>query len=357
VCWVVLVMGNAVMLWAQLVGVWLVMVEGAFVFVMRRRDFKTVALWTAINGPLLLSIFMWISTTNPENVQARLGWIPKIFSDSTKRYLADSAFAVKETPAGTAAESRDYLSADPPLRWDESLHLPTAAKTVLAVLWVALPATVALRTLRKRKQLLSEGNRAGAERLGTDVGLMLAWLVGPGAILIFLSFVWRPTALPRYALHSTVALYVLMGGAVVLMRSRRWQWVLACLVVGLYAYDTFDFGLPRRPNLREAMAIVDSHPYTEGDMVLITPSGNGGPGRYYSGLPDTAIKSYRNWEDMPDKALEVANAGHHAWLVVGALMGTPPDPGPRLHERGLNFDYQAVPGAFMLRVYHVMPKK
>jgi hypothetical protein len=353
--WAVLGMANAVMLWTHLHGLWLVLVQGAFVFVACRKDRKTLALWAAVNGPLLISVFMWISTTNPENVEARLGWIPKIFSEQTKRYLADSGLSINETPPGTTDQPADYLAAGPPRRWDESLYLPTAAKILIAVLWVTLTSTVTLRTLRKRKQLILQGDRAHAERLGTDLGLMLAWLIGPAAILLFLSFVWRPTFLPRYALHSTIALYVLMGGAVALMKTRRWQWVAGCLLVGLYAYDTAVFGLPHRPNLREAMAIVDSHPYTEGDMVFINPTGNSGPARYYGGIPDTAIKSYRNWEDLPDKALEVANAGHHAWLVVGALMGTPPDPGPQIQERGLDFEYEAVPGAFMLRVYHVLP--
>ena len=103
------------------------------------------------------------------------------------------------------------------------------------------------------------------------------------------------------------------------------------------------------------MAVVHREPFNEGDIVLIHPSGYGGPARYYGAPPDSAIRSYRKWEEMPDKALEVAEAGHHAWLLVGSLMGTPPDPGPQLHERGLEFEYEVVPGAFMLRVYHVLP--
>ncbi|MCX5770705.1 MAG: glycosyltransferase family 39 protein [Candidatus Hydrogenedentes bacterium] len=362
VWWAVLGLANAVMLWTHLHGLWLVLVQGAFVFVVRRKDAKTLALWTAVNGPLLVSVFLWVSTTNPESVEAHLGWIPKLFSEDTKRYLADSALSINEAVPGSAAQPGAYLAADPPPRWDESLHLPTVAKILIGVLWITLTSTVTLRTLRKRRQLracarVSEGDRAHAERLGTDLGLMLTWLVAPAAILIFLSLVWRPTFLPRYALPSTVALYVLMGGAVALMGTGRWQWVIGCLLVGLYAYDTTAFGLPRRPNLREAMTIVDGQPYTEGDMVLVHPSTNRGPARYYSGLPDSAIQSYGKWEDLPDKALEVANAGRHAWVLVGSQMGTPPDPGPGLRERGLNFEYKAVPGAFMLRVYHVMPNK
>ena len=352
--WVVLGIANAVMLWTHLHGLWLVLVQGAFIFVARRKDAKTLALWTAVSAPLLISVFMWVSTTNPESVDNHLGWIPKIFSEQTKRYLADSALSINEAPPGTTAQPAGYVAPDP-RRWDEALHLPTAAKIMIAVLWITLTSTATLRTLRKRKQLVSQGDRDHADRLGADLGLMLTWLIGPAAILLFLSLVWRPTFLPRYALPSTVALYVLMGGAISLMKTPRWQWVVGCLLVGLYAYDTADFGLPHRPNLREAMAIVDSHPYTEGDTVFINPTGNSGPAHYYGGTPDAAIKSCRNWEDLPDKALEVANAGHHAWLLVGALIGTPPNPGPQLQQRGLNFEYQTVPGAFMLRVYHVLP--
>jgi hypothetical protein len=356
VWWAVLGIANAVMLWSHLHGLWLVLVQGAFVFVVRRKDPKTLALWTAVNAPLLLSIFMWISTANPENVNARLGWIPQIFSQDTKRFLADSALSITEGRPAAAAQPDAYVAADPPRRWDESIYLPTAAKILIGVLWIALTSTATVRTLRKRSQLVSRGDPARAKALGTDLALMLTWWLAPGAILIFLSFVWRPTALPRYVLHSTVALYVLMGGAVALMKNRRWQWVVGCLLVGLYAYDTAAFGLPRRPSLREAMTIVERRPYTEGDMVLVHPSGYGGPARYYGGLPDSAITSYRKWEEMPDKALEVANAGHHAWLLVGALMGAPPDPGAQLRERGLDFEYEVVPGAFMLRVYHVLPR-
>ena len=356
VWWAVLGMANAVMLWTHLHGLWLVLVQGAFVFVVRRKDAKTLALWTAVNGPLLVSVFLWVSTTNPESVEAHLGWIPKLFSEDTKRYLADSGLSIKEAPAGTAAQPGDYLAADPPVRWDKSLHLPTVAKILIAVLWITLTSSVTVRSLRKRRQLVSEGDRAHAERLGTDLGLMLTWLVAPAAILIFLSLVWRPTFLPRYALPSTVALYVLMGGAVAQIRTGRWRWVVGSLLVGLYAYDTTAFGLPHRPNLREAMGIVDGQPYTEGDMVLVNLSTNRGPACYYSGLPDSAIQTCGKWEDMADKAMEVANAGHHAWVLVGAQMGTPPDPGPQLRERGLNFEYKAVPGAFMLRIYHVMPR-
>jgi 4-amino-4-deoxy-L-arabinose transferase-like glycosyltransferase len=355
VWWAVLGIANAVMLWTHLHGVWLVMVQGAFVFVVRLKDPKTLALWVAVHGPLLLSVFMWISTTDPEHVNARLGWIPGLFSDGAKKFIADSALSVTDGSPSAASPDRAYLAANPPRRWDESLYLPTAAKILVAVLWISLTSTVTARTLRKRKRLRAEGNPARAKVLGTDLGLMLMWWVAPAAILIFLSVVWRPTALPRYVLHSTVALYVLMGGAVALMRSRRWQWVIGCLLVGLYAYDTAAFGLPRRPSLRDAMAIVEREPFNEGDIVLVHPSGYGGPARYYGTPPDSAIKSYRKWEDMPDKAFEVASAGHHAWLLVGALMGTPPDPGPQLQDRGLEFKYEVVPGAFMLRVYHVLP--
>jgi len=155
--WAVLGIANAVMLWTHLHGVWLVLVQGAFVFAVRRKVLKTLSLWAAVHGPLLLSVFMWISTTDPEHVNAHLGWIPSIFSDGAKEFIADSALSVTDGSPSAASPDRAYLAANPPRRWDESLYLPTATKILVAVLWLTLTTTARMmlapsRVLRKSRR-------------------------------------------------------------------------------------------------------------------------------------------------------------------------------------------------------------
>jgi len=341
VWWVLCGVTNAAMVWSHLYGVWLLFAQGVLVLAVRRRDVRALVVWGAIHGPIVLSIAVWVATMDPARIERNLNWIPGIRSEETAQYLSESALSLTERPPAH----------DPAPRLDQALRLPLAAKGLLGVAWFALPVWAGVALFRARRKLTAGGDEAGARRQTFEFVLVAAWLAVPALVLVFLTLVWRPTFLPRYVLPSTLALYLLLGAGVAAIPGRRLRAGCALALIALYAYDTASFGVPRRPDMRGAMAVVAREPFGHGVRVLIHPSGYLGPARFYSGLPDEALVCVRKWPAIPETVDSLE--GRPVWIVVGALQGAPPDAGPLLEERGHAFDYHYFPGMFPVRLYRV----
>ncbi len=341
VWWVVCAVANAAMVWSHLYGIWLLFAQGVLVLVVRRRDVRAWVVWGALHGPIVVSIAVWVATMDPARIEDNLNWIPGIRSDETAQYLSESALSITDRPPAD----------DPAPRLDETLRLPLAAKGLLGVAWLALPVWAGVSLLRARRTLLAGGDEAEARRTTFEFALVAAWLAIPALVLLLLTLVWRPTFLPRYVLPSTLALYLLLGAGIAAIPGRRLRLGCALALLALYAYDTASFGVPRRPDLRGAMAVVAREPFGDDTRVLIHPSGYLGPAKFYSGLADEALVRVREWPAIPEAVDSVA--GGPVWIVAGALQGTPPDAGPLLEERGHAFDYHYFPGMFPVRLYRV----
>ncbi|MCP4641200.1 MAG: hypothetical protein GY851_12235 [bacterium] len=341
--WVVHLAGNAMMVWSHLFGVWLLVAQGLIVLVAHRRNLKMVVGWGLIQMLVVAPAALWVLSIDRDRIEDNLNWIPTLDSDMVREFLTSSALSVTDhVPAS-----------DPEPRWDEALNLPTVAKVLIAVAWLVLVPLTVKRKLRERRRLMEDGRGDDARKVGVNLGMVLAWLVVPSVILLALTFTWRPSFLPRYVLHSTMALYLLMGAAVASMKRAGVRWAVALVLIGSYAYDMAAFGLPRRPDMGTAMALVIQEAKPETTKVLVHPSGYQGPARFYTDLPEDGIKTCKDWRNMPDRAKKLAQNGKDCWLIVGALQGTPPNLAPLLDEKGLAYEYTHVAGAFPLRVYQV----
>jgi len=341
--WLVYGLANAVMVWTHLYGVWLLFAQGLFFLIVRWTHFRALALWGAVHGPIVISVALWVATMDQARIERNLGWIPGIRSEETAQYLGESALSL---PDKRPAQ-------DPEPRLDETLRLPLAAKVLIGVAWVALPVWAGIATLRARRELLAANREEDALCRARDFALAAVWLAVPALVLLILTLVWRPTFLPRYVLPSTLALYMLLGAGIAAMPGSRLPIACAIGLLALYAYDTMCFGVPHRPDMRQAMAVVMREPLAEDARLVVHPSGYLGPAKFYSGLPDDSLVRMRTWDEIPGTVEGLVREGRPVWIVVGALQGTPPNIGPFLEERGYPFDYHYFPGMFPMRLYRV----
>ncbi len=343
--WPVYAVVNGLLVWTHLYGVLIVVIEGVFLAVAKRREPRMSLSWLAIHGPLLFSVGMWVATIDPVLVEANLSWIPAPMSDHTFQFIKDSMLAMadqEKTVAVVAVDAPPTPAPSQPIDVDFGF----AVKVAIGVLCTSLVCWCAALGLRGRRD-------AEGAPLRTDTLLVLAWALAPTVILVILTLVWRPTFVPRYVLPSFLAVYVLVGGAVVSFRSARIKVALACLVIGLYAYDNFASGVPHRPNMRDAIGVVNAGPLHDGDKVFVRPSGYDVPASMYADFPADRITGFGDCVLLADATADAVKAGHRCWLVVGDAMGMPPDMAPLLEFRGLTFEVHEFPGIFPVFVYRV----
>lgn len=343
--WPVYAAANALLVWTHLYGVLLVLIEGVFLAVAKRKEPRITVSWLTIHGPLLFSVGIWVATIDPVQLNANLSWIPALVSDGTFQFIKDSMLAMADQEKAVGV-----LSADTP---------PVAAQSVAAGLGFGLAVKIAIgvlcTTLVGWIAVLGLRGRGNTERdfFRTDTLLILAWALAPTVILVVLTFVWRPTFLPRYVLPSFLAVYVLVGGAIASFRSAWIKVALACLVIGLYAYDNYAFGVPHRPNMRDAIGVVNAASLRDGEKVFVRPIGYDVPAGMYADFPADRIAGFDDCTLLADAVADAVGAGHRCWLVVGDAMGMPPDVAPLLESRGLAFEVREFPGAFPVFVYRV----
>lgn len=116
--------------------------------------------------------------------------------------------------------------------------------------------------------LIASGARGrGLAGLRWPAFLLLWWLL-PALALYVLSAYWRPCMMPRYTVHSSLALYLILGGAVALIPGAWMRRPAITLLCAAFAYQQMlVFEGPRHPDWRGAAQAIISE--DTDDVILV----------------------------------------------------------------------------------------
>ncbi len=130
-----------------------------------------------------------------------------------------------------------------------------------ALLITALLLYLALRACRDRAR--------GDKKVSAMSALLGLWLVLPPLTLFVVSWLWRPCMFPRYTAHCSLALYLLLGGAVQHIGNRRVRVGAVCLltVCMLLQWLWLQPG-PQRTDWRAAAQLIHAQA-GPGDIVVV----------------------------------------------------------------------------------------
>ena len=250
--WALNIAANVLLPWMHVFAVLVPAVQGLFLLLFHVRDVRRWLLWGVLHGLLFLPLALYVQTLQYWPAGAATSWqkVPpaaEFFSD----LLADDAAGMTHQIRATPAAFAQVMSPDRADALVEARHLTGwcwMAAVVVSVLWLALCAI-------RRPKPESGGNAPRPPWRGT--AFLLMWWLLPAVVLYAVSVVWRPCIFPRYTLHSSLALYILLGGAVAMMPRRHIRMVAVCLVGLFFLYqDALVVGETQRPDWLSAAAHV-----------------------------------------------------------------------------------------------------
>ena len=156
------------------------------------------------------------------------------------------------------------------LRTSTAPWAPLSWRPVMdALLFCAGPCAMALLAWRawgRSSARKEEGGGALTPR--ARFVLLVLWVIVPVLALAVLSLVIRPCIFPRYTVHASLGLYLLLGGAVAALPMGG-RVISALLLAVLLGYqDTLVRPGPMRPDWRGAAVYIEDHAHAD-DLILV----------------------------------------------------------------------------------------
>jgi len=307
-------LANTLLVWTHLLGVFFVAAQGAAWLSASRRRLRTALLWAAVQGVLLLPLAGWVAT------------MPHVPDTGYWHFRAPTAPEVLFTLV-----MPDFLRTTPKLGpggelWRLSLggltsDGPEAFRAVGAVLFLCFGGGLAgwaLWCAWRRQRRPGEPDRDA-------VAALLACALLPGIGLALTSHLWRPMYYQRYLLPSTLPLYVLAGGALMLLVRPRGLRAAVLALLALAMLQQLSLTLPRAIVIRTPWAQAGQKLLREtrpGDQILVGGFGNGWTNLRLlaANMPATALPI------APAHTLDAAVVKCAMLLCPGAPTAAPPVP-------------------------------
>jgi mannosyltransferase len=205
---------NALIPWTHLLGAFFLLAEGVILVLFYWRDVRKLALWMLPHALLIATLGIYTLTINMRQLDVAASGIGK-----------PGLRTLLSMPTMWAG-GRLYESFDPSIYmpWHCSLDL------VQTGLVLALAAWQIGAFVRRR------GVGLKFDDLQREL-FLLAWLALPVICLFWVSRLVRPCLLGRYTLFSSLALYLLAGGAVANIKRKPAALAVAALTIALFAYQ------------------------------------------------------------------------------------------------------------------------
>jgi len=260
------------------------------------------------------------------------------------------------------------------------------ARWTIARLWMiftasvvfAVPLILLWKNLRKHQTLDGLENKI----LGTapenspkiPVGfeyrwalVLAAWMVLPPLVLLTASWLWRPCIMPRYTLHASLALYVLIAGGITLLPGRSTKALFTTGVLGFFLYQqTLLWGGPQHPDWLRARQILKEHGAPD-DILLVHNwlwkrvfAWNLGPSDHVLSYGDrfdslAAMADYLSRLALPSAS---GQGKRVPWIILQTdyfAQGPVPELEAILTERGLTWQYWEYPAIQNVVLYRIQP--
>ncbi len=369
--WAVHIASNLLLTWTHPFASLLPFVEGLFLVTHYLYPIRRAALWTAAHVAIAIPIAMYVSTIHFWSAEHTSEWqkIPTkaefmgdLIGDDcialrydanalglTPQYRGAMQMWDRVAPSGVARSITDAAPA---------VAKGMMAACVLAALWLGLWSA----------QKNAASNHAG----WCWWAFLMAWWLLPAIILYVASHEWRPCSMPRYTGPSSLALYLMIGGAVASVPRRAARAVLACAFIGLYGYQAmFVLHGPQHTDWLGASRHIRAEARPE-DPILVADSVDGVSERMlmfnmgpvpnpvsYTTAFDVLAEACAFWVDLSLPSQAKLATPRQAWAVIATPYF---DSGPipafelELAKRGLGFEASEFGGVEHVMVYRVRRK-
>jgi tetratricopeptide (TPR) repeat protein len=250
-------LATLLLLWTHPFAVLVPFTEGVFWVLCFPRDWRRIARWVALMALAAVPIAVYV---------ASIRFWEQGHTDSWMKIPSLSEFA-GDLFADDAVGMTYQLNATPTI-WEKVVD-PTTAMKIVRLRWtvgrwwisavllsVALLAGMSVWRRFRSRDCAGDACAVGAADAPCRWNLfLLLWFLLPPMVLYLASLVWRPCIMPRYTLHSSLALYLIIAGAITMI---RWRAARAALVVLLIAFFGFQHSLvlgdPQHPDWKSACA-------------------------------------------------------------------------------------------------------
>ncbi len=197
--------------------------------------------------------------------------------------------------------------------------------------------------------------------------VLVAWMLLPPLVLLAASWVWRPCIMPRYTLHASLALYVLLAGWIALLPGRTLKTIFTAAVLGFFLYQqTLLWGGPQHPDWLRARQTLAEHGRPD-DVLLVHNwlwkrvfAWNLGPSDHVVSYGDR-WDSLAAMADLVSRLNLPSTAGggpRIPWVILQTdyfAQGPVPELEAELAARGLAWQYWEYPAIQNVVLYRVFP--
>ena len=263
--WTLHAASNLLLMWTHPFALLILAVEGCFLTVFRFRQVARLAAWVGLQILLLVPSAAYLFTVRFWSTEQTGTWLTL---PTPLRFLGDLI-------------ADDVIAMTYQLRVSDAAwsFLPDGLARVAVGMhpWfdaaLALLPCLAVAWLARRAYSRMEAARAAERRHAAEnLGFLLLWLLLPPVALYAASIAWRPCIFPRYTVYSSLACYLIVGGAVASLRRNGAKVVATCGVALLLGYQaSLVHPGPQRTDWKSAAHIIN----TEGDpndLILVQVS-------------------------------------------------------------------------------------
>ena len=331
--WTVHLAANFLLTFTHLFTVLLFVAQGCFLLVLRWRQPKLVAAWSAAHGAFLALLGLWLSTVDLSSVHEAASWMvaPGLREFAMTFLIFAGGRPHNENPAA-------HLPSGMTLDW------------ALTLLFAGVIGWFVVKTLLQRRD--EDRESGGASSAPEALGLLLCWLAIPIGLLFIASLTWRPCFVYRYILFSSLPLYILLGGAVSSIRATRAKALIIGTLVILFAHQAAGIALgPFRPDWQRLSRHLETHIHPDDTVVAFQEIGLNAL-NFNSNLPETQLQLARVWSEVCPAVLEAHARGGDAWITVW-LWSDPANIEACFPANDLDATHVDFPGWPNLRLYHV----
>jgi|LSQX01.3.fsa_nt_gb thioredoxin-like negative regulator of GroEL len=204
--WGVHLLCAAALYWTHAFAPLITVLAGIFLLIQGRKQFLLLIRWSVAHLLLLLPVAVWVSSVSFWSKETTEHWLafPSVGGILSDIFFDDIVGFQWQFRLGSLAQALGWF------RWIPDLLL---AALILFLLG---------RWYRQWRQHFEPDS---------PVFLLFLWLVLPPLLLLLLSAAVRPCMFPRYTLHCSLALYLLLGGAIRLVGHKRKEWVYIFLLL------------------------------------------------------------------------------------------------------------------------------
>ncbi|HDP34329.1 MAG TPA: tetratricopeptide repeat protein [Candidatus Hydrogenedentes bacterium] len=265
--WVLYALVALLLSWTHPFAVLLPFTLGVFWVTAYPGDIRRIIAWGALNACVLLPAAVYVLTIQFWGEDTTGGWmrLPTL-SELAADIFADDAigmtYQVNATPtAFSKIFGGDMAAAMLRWRWNVGrVMIAGALATSIGLLFAAYG-----RDRKGKRETPAARTRCDALKRAY---LLLLWLVLPPLVLYVVSMCWRPCIMPRYTVHCSLALYLIVGGAVSMISMRVLRVAAVSLVCLFYGYQQLlMIGEPQHPDWYGATALIRERG-ADNDLVL-----------------------------------------------------------------------------------------